>query len=211
MVKDPVCGMNVSIREAGKKSLVLEKEGKKYYFCSEKCKTDYVGGVPWYRTEGFGKVFPFVLAFVLIAGTGLSIVFGFMLLYMGLFFILFSFMKMLDWKGFVEAFGTYDLAAGRSKLYAWVYPALEFALGLIFLVSYFIGAFYLAVAAWVTLVIMVIGGIGVGKKLLKKEKFKCACLGTFINVPLTKVTLLEDILMAFMAVILIIKNQLIIS
>ena len=203
MVKDPVCGMEVSVKEAKKKGHVLEKEGKKYYFCSEKCKTDYAGGVPWYRTESFGKVFPFVLAFVLIVGTGLSIAFGFMLLYMGLFFILFSLMKMLDWKGFVEAFGTYDLVAGKNKLYAWVYPALEFALGLIFLVNYFIGAFYLDVVAWVTLVIMVIGGIGVGKKLLKKEKFKCACLGTFINVPLTKVTLLEDILMAFMAVILI--------
>lgn len=203
MVKDPVCGMNVSVKEAEKKGLVLKKGGKKYYFCSEKCKTDHVGGVPWYRTEKFGKTFPFVLAFVLIAGTILSITFSFMLLYMGLFFILFSLMKMLDWKGFVEAFGTYDLAAKRNKLYAWIYPALEFALGAIFIVNYFIGAFYLTVAAWVTLVIMVVGGIGVGKKLLKNEKFQCACLGTFINVPLTKVTLLEDILMAFMAVILI--------
>ena len=41
MAKDPVCGMEVDEKKAESKSLVLEKKGKKYFFCSEKCKTDF--------------------------------------------------------------------------------------------------------------------------------------------------------------------------
>jgi len=52
---------------------------------------------------------------------------------------------------------------------------------------------------------MGIGGIGVSIKISKREKFQCACLGTWINVPLTKVTLLENVLMAVMALIVILS------
>ena len=109
---------------------------------------------------------------------------------------------MPDWKGFVKAFGTYDILAKRVRVYGWAYPAIEMALGALFITNYFT-EFYLVPVAWTTLAIMTIGSIGVGNKILKKEKFQCACLGTWINVPLTKVTLLEDLLMVFMSVVLL--------
>jgi len=194
MAKDPSCGMEVNEKEAEGKGLVSTKEGKKYYFCSLSCKEKFEGKVKWYRSEMFGKVFPWFLGIVLVVGTGLSMIYDFMILYMGIFFILFSLMKMPDWKGFVNAFSNYDLIAKRVKVYGWIYPGLEFALGLMYLFNYFVVG-----AAWVTLVIMAVGGIGVAKNIFSKTKFKCACLGTMINVPLTKVTLLENVLMVLMA------------
>ena len=46
---------------------------------------------------------------------------------------------------------------------------------------------------------MLFGGIGVSIKIAKREKFQCACLGTFINVPLTYITIIENFGMATMA------------
>ena len=201
--KDPICGMEVDVKEAKSKGLTSKKNGKEYYFCSKSCKEKFENSTPWYRSEKFGRVFPFFLAFILIFGTILSIIFDFMLLYMGFFFVAFSLMKMPDWSGFVHAFRTYDLLAKVAPFYAWIYPALEFLLGILFIVHYFSIDFLLVIGAWITLVIMSVGAIGVGIKLLKREKFQCACLGTLINVPLTKVTLLENVLMIGMAIILL--------
>lgn len=201
---DPVCGMKVDSEEAEAKGLTVTKNKTKHYFCSTSCKNKFIGKTgkektPWYRSDTFGKVFPYFLGGILILGTILSIAFDFMILYMGIFFVIFSLFKMPDWKGFVEAFGTYDILAKNIKPYGWAYPLIEFALGVLFITNYFT-EFFLFPIAWVTLVIMAIGSIGVSIKLLKKEKFQCACLGTWINVPLTKVTLLEDLLMVFMSI-----------
>jgi hypothetical protein len=143
------------------------------------------------------------LGIVLVLGTVLSIAFDFMILYMGIFFIVFSLFKIIDWKGFVEAFSRYDLIGMNFRSYSWIYPAIEFFIGIGFLLHQFYSGYFLTSLAWVTLFIMGAGGIGVGVKLLKKEKFQCACLGTRINLPLTKVTLLEDVLMAGMSLIVI--------
>ncbi len=204
MTKDPVCGMTVNKKEAEKKNLVITKSGKSHYFCSSTCKEKFENKTPWYRSETFGKTFPYVLGIILIGGTILSIVFNFMLLYMGIFFIIFSLFKMPDWKGFVSAFRIYDFIAKNAKFYAWIYPIIELILGILFIINYFFGNFLLLPLALVILFIMGLGGIGVSIKLLKKEKFQCACLGTWINVPLTKITLLEDVLMVGMALIILI-------
>jgi len=113
-------------------------------------------------------------------------------------------MKMLDWKGFAKAFSMYDLIAKRSKPYSMAYPGIEFILGILFLTGFFYNDSFVIWAAWVTVFILGIGSIGVGKNLFSKNKVQCACLGTKINVPLTKVTFLEDIIMVIMAIILII-------
>lgn len=199
MKKDPICGMMVKEKDAEKSGLVSIKGKKKYYFCSWDCKNKFDGNKAWYKSESFSKNFPYFLGGVLIFGTIASIYFDFMILYMGIFFLIFSLMKMLDWKGFADVFQTYDLIAGKSRIYAFAYPAIEFAFAVLYLTNSFI-----SIALWTTFIVMGIGAIGVGIKLLRKEKFQCACLGTKINLPLTKVTLLEDLLMAFMALMLLI-------
>ena len=51
----------------------------------------------------------------------------------------------------------------------------------------------------ITLVVMLVSSIGVLKTLLDKRAIRCACLGTALKLPMTKVTLVEDLGMAAMA------------
>jgi hypothetical protein len=114
--------------------------------------------------------------------------------FMAGFFIVFGAFKIINWKGFVEAYQMYDIIAKRSKIYAYLYPLIELGLGVAYLT-----AINLVVTNWVTLAVMVISSIGVAQQLLKKQLIQCACLGVVFKVPMTKVTLVEDVLMAVMA------------
>jgi YHS domain-containing protein len=44
MAKDPICGMEVNEKKAKEKGLVVEKNGKKVYFCSAACKKKFEDG-----------------------------------------------------------------------------------------------------------------------------------------------------------------------
>ncbi|MGB7395136.1 MAG: heavy metal-associated domain-containing protein, partial [Pricia sp.] len=52
-----------------------------------------------------------------------------MLDFMGLFYIVLSFFKLLDLKGFPESFRMYDPLAKVVPAYGWVYPFVELTLG----------------------------------------------------------------------------------
>ena len=123
---------------------------------------------------------------------------GFMLDFMGLFYIVFSFFKMLDLKGFPDSFRMYDPLAKRVPIYATVYPFIETALGLAFLLRFEIGA-----ALIVTIVILGITTVGVTKVLLDKKSIQCACLGTALKLPMTKATFIENSIMIVMAIIML--------
>jgi hypothetical protein len=56
---------------------------------------------------------------------------------------------------------------------------------------------------WAELLVMLFSGIGVAIKIARKEEFLCACLGTFLKVPLTYVTLIEDFGMVALAALLL--------
>ena len=55
------------------------------------------------------------------------------------------------------------------------------------------------------LALMGVSSIGVVQSLLKKRAIQCACLGTIFNLPMTKITLFEDLLMVAMAGFALIK------
>jgi hypothetical protein len=114
------------------------------------------------------------------------------------FFITFAGFKLMDLKGFAEGYATYDLIAKRFFVYGYLYPFIElfFGLAMIFIPQ----ATWLL---WAEIFIMVVSGAGVLQKLLKHERFQCACLGTFLQVPLTKVTLIEDFGMAALTIIML--------
>jgi hypothetical protein len=42
------------------------------------------------------------------------------------------------------------------------------------------------------------------RSLLARRKIQCACLGTFFDLPMSTVTLVEDALMAVMALVMIV-------
>ncbi len=125
---------------------------------------------------------------------------GFMLDFMGLFYIVFSFFKFLDLKGFPESFKMYDPLAKAIPVYGWIYPFLELALGLLFLMR-----IQISLALMITLVILGITTVGVTKTLLDKKTVQCACLGTALKLPMTKATFIENSIMIVMAVIMLIK------
>ncbi|HRN96126.1 MAG TPA: hypothetical protein PLD54_01630 [Candidatus Levybacteria bacterium] len=119
--------------------------------------------------------------------------------FMAGFFLVFSGFKLLDLPGFVQGYSQYDLLAMRVRKYGYVYPFLELGLGLLYLT----GTVSPAVNIF-TFLLMTFSGIGVARKIAKREKFTCACLGTLLNVPLTKITLVEDFGMAAMALLMLI-------
>jgi len=124
---------------------------------------------------------------------------GAMLDFMGLFFIVFSFFKILDLRGFPDSFKMYDPLAKAIPAYAWVYPFIETALGLMFLMR-----FEIPIALVVTLVVLGITTIGVTKTLLDKKSIQCACLGTALKLPMTEATFIENAIMIVMAILLLI-------
>ena len=125
---------------------------------------------------------------------------GAMFDFMGLFFIVFSFFKILDLSGFANSFSMYDPLASKLKVYAYIYPFIEIALGLMFLMR-----FELSVALIATLLILGITTVGVSKTLLDKKSIQCACLGTALKLPMTEATLIENAIMIFMAVWMLIQ------
>ncbi|WP_055447916.1 heavy-metal-associated domain-containing protein [Lacinutrix mariniflava] len=126
---------------------------------------------------------------------------SFMLDFMGLFYIVFSFFKILDLKGFPESFKMYDPLAKSIPLYAKVYPFLELALGILFLMR-----IQIPMALIITIVILGITTVGVTKTLLDKKAIQCACLGTALKLPMTKATFIENTIMIIMAIIMLIKT-----
>lgn len=125
----------------------------------------------------------------------------FMLDFMGLFYIVFSLFKLLDLKGFLESFKMYDPLAKAVPIYGWIYPFVEVALGIMFLMR-----IKILIALIITLIILGITTIGVVKTLRGKKSMRCACLGTALKLPMTKATLIENSIMIFMAVIMLIKT-----
>ncbi len=116
--------------------------------------------------------------------------------FMGAFFLTFSFFKFLDLKGFATAYQTYDLLAKKSRFYAHAYPFIELVLGIAYVAGF--APLYTNI---VTFIVMSISSIGVIQSLLQKRKIQCACLGTIFKLPMTKITLFEDLLMAIMALV----------
>lgn len=121
-----------------------------------------------------------------------------MLAFMGYFFLVFGALKVIRINGFVEAYQMYDVLAKRSMTYAYLYPFLELGFGLAYLLSWQVEA-----VSAVVVVVMLIGAYGVYQKLRAGEEIPCACLGTVFTVPMTWVTLGEDVLMAGMALMIL--------
>lgn len=154
--------------------------------------------------------FPLALVALYIAGTAGLIELSFgafdanraMANFMAGFFLVFSFFKLLDVPSFADAFGSYDILAKRSRAYAVAYPFVELGLGVAYLTR-----FQPTLTNAVTLAIMGVGTLGVLQSLLHRRKIRCACLGTVFNLPMSSVTLIEDVSMALMAAFMLLWSH----
>jgi hypothetical protein len=118
---------------------------------------------------------------------------------MAYFFLVFGLFKLSNLSAFADAYMTYDILAKKSRTYALLYPFIEIGLGVLYF--FVIGGIYRDLF---TFIIMSIGTIGVWKALQNKDEIPCACLGTVFSVPMTKVTLFENLFMALMALYMVV-------
>ena len=127
--------------------------------------------------------------------------FAWMHYFMGFFFCQFAMLKLFNLSGFAEGFRMYDLIAKSFPGYATIYPFIELGLGLSYLSFAFPTPTYI-----VTIIVMWVGVIGVVKALRQGLDVRCACMGTVLDVPLSTVTLSEDIAMGAMAALMLVST-----
>ena len=120
----------------------------------------------------------------------------FMRVFMGGFFLSFSFFKLLNLSAFADSYSMYDIVARRWRGWGYVYAFVELGLGVAFVTG--VAPFWVNL---VTLVVMTVSIIGVLQSVLNKRKIKCACLGAVFNLPMSTVTIVEDALMIGMSVL----------
>ncbi|MEO7922213.1 MAG: MauE/DoxX family redox-associated membrane protein [Chitinophagaceae bacterium] len=118
--------------------------------------------------------------------------------FMAGFFLVFSFFKLLNLKGFAESYAMYDIVAKKWSGWGYVYAFAELALGLAFLSGY-----NPLVTNAITFVLMTISIVGVLQSVLNKRKIKCACLGDVFNLPMSTITIIEDALMIAMSALML--------
>jgi hypothetical protein len=114
--------------------------------------------------------------------------------FMAGFFLVFSFFKLLNLKGFAESYAMYDVLARKIPAWGYVYAFLELGLGISYLLN-----FNPILTNAVTFIVMSISIIGVLQSVLNKKKIQCACLGAVFNLPMSTVTIIEDGLMILMS------------
>lgn len=119
--------------------------------------------------------------------------------FMGIFLCIFSLFKFFNLRQFADGYQMYDIIAKRARFYGFCYPFIELGLGLAYL------SFFLPFLTYVvTIGVMTMSAIGVIKSLRQGLDLRCACMGTVLDVPLSTVTLTEDIGMGILALIMLI-------
>jgi len=150
----------------------------------------------WFLTY---KPLLIIVGFILLLSIGMTFNSGrhtlmaFMQYFMAAFFIIFSLFKLLDLRGFAQSYSSYDLIAKRWFDYGFIYPFLELTFGICLLFG-----FYLWIIIPGMILVMTISAIGVIRAVLDKQEIKCACLGTTFNLPMSTVTIIEDVTMVAM-------------
>jgi len=190
---------------------VVRKEGGVAGFSLRAFKRTYVWegeatAHPWWRVLKTYTPLILVLGFVILLTIGWSLYENATKWnriaehFMAFFFLVFGLLKVPNLKRFAEMYATYDILANRSRIYALSYPFIEIVLGILMFKH-----FYPAPLHFVVFILMMINAVGVARMLSKKQEVLCACLGTWFKLPLTKVTLYENLIMGGMAFVELIR------
>lgn len=167
---------------------------------SSQSAADIQTGLGWFATY---RPLLLILAYLLVASVlvqlsngGLNSVHWHetMRYFMAGFFLVFSFFKLLDVPAFADAYAGYDLLAKRWRGWGLIYPFVELALGLAYLANW-----QPLITNWVTLIVMGFSAIGVVQAVMDKRSIRCACLGAVFKLPMSTVTIIEDVGMVLMA------------
>ena len=139
-------------------------------------------------------------AWSIAAGFGEPTMKTFMHAYMGVFLLVFALLKLFDLEGFKKGFAMYDLLAKQNSTYAYAYPFIELGLAIAYLAFLWPTFTYVA-----TIVVFLFGTAGVVSALRDGLDIDCPCMGNILSVPLSTVTLTENLAMAAMATVLLLR------
>ncbi len=120
--------------------------------------------------------------------------------FMAGFFLIFSFFKLLDISAFADAYADYDVLARRWRGWGLIYPFVELALGLAYLANW-----NPLLTNWATLIVMGFSVIGVIQAKLHKRSIRHVGFGTVFKLPMSTVTIIEDVGMVAMATLAILN------
>ena len=152
--------------------------------------------------SGIKAYWPLILVLIFVLGLTLHLGWvrgefdskNLMLDFMGFFFLMFAFFKLLDVKAFADAYRGYDIPTQLWPTWGYLYPFLELGFAVFYL--HRIELFWTNLAV---LIVLSISIIGVVRSVMNKQKIKCACLGAGFNLPMSQVTIIEDGAMILMA------------
>ena len=113
---------------------------------------------------------------------------------MGSIFIIFGLLKIVNLPKFVQIFNKYDIISQKVPGYGYLYPFIEIALGIAYLRKYRLDA-----VNGSTIILMIISIISVIISMVKGQKLRCGCLGSFLHITLSYVTLSENVVMGLMS------------
>ena len=107
----------------------------------------------------------------------------------------------MDIKAFGTSFKKYDLISSRFDNWIYIYPFCEMIIGISFLLSS-----PPSLIIFIALILGITGMISIFKTVyLDKLKLNCACIGGYAKTPLGIISFTENLLMAIMSVLILIK------
>ncbi len=117
---------------------------------------------------------------------------------MGIMFIALACLKIFNLTDFSEIFKQYDLISQSLPVYSKVYPFIELLLGFLFLNQAYIPYIY-----YITLLVISSNLISTFLALATGVSLPCGCMGGLINLKLSYLSVLENMLMLIMLFFLI--------
>ncbi len=121
--------------------------------------------------------------------------------FMGISICLLAMLKLMDIEAFGKSFEKYDLISTRFNTWIYIYPFCELLIGISFLIS---SPPFLII--FIALILGITGMVSVFKAVyLDKLKLNCACIGGYAKTPLGIISFIENLLMAIMSFLILIK------
>ena len=121
--------------------------------------------------------------------------------FMGISICLLAMLKIMDIEAFGISFKKYDLISSRFNKWIYIYPFCELLIGISFLLS--------APPSSVILIAFILGIIGMASVFkavyLDKLKLNCACVGGYAKTPLGIISFIENLLMAIMSGLILLR------
>lgn len=178
-------------------AIYLEKDGNtEHYYCKHHSSKN--------NQSVFSELTPLFIVFALVTVLAYVLKINenfswsiYMMDWMGIFFIIFGGLKLLDLKGFTKNFVSYDPIAEKINAYGYVFPFLEIILGYMYLAGYMF--------LWQNLIVMLLALVGMfsAYKIIKnKSEIRCVCMGTLLHIPTTWATFIENTLMLIMVILM---------